>query len=89
MSIIATDFMSIWPATEIGSSKNDMRELKCITKVSSVSEGSEMSISMHLQSIATKACTAANILQAPPFTKPELLFPDIHFNPFVIQVMNA
>jgi len=31
----------------------------------------------------------SNILQAPPFTKPELLFEDVHFNPFVIQVMNA
>ena len=31
----------------------------------------------------------ANILQAPPFTQPELLFDDLHFNPYVIQVMNA
>ncbi|OAP55488.1 hypothetical protein AYL99_10461 [Fonsecaea erecta] len=31
----------------------------------------------------------SNILQAPPFTKPELLFEDVHFNPFVVQVMNA
>ncbi|KAJ9499175.1 hypothetical protein H2202_005332 [Exophiala xenobiotica] len=27
--------------------------------------------------------------KAPPFTKPELLFDDVHFNPFVVQVMNA
>ncbi|KAI0475733.1 phytanoyl-dioxygenase family protein [Xylariaceae sp. FL0804] len=31
----------------------------------------------------------SNILQAPPLTKPELLFDDVFFNPFVIQVMNA
>jgi len=31
----------------------------------------------------------SNILQCPPFTKPELLFEDFYFNPFVIQVMNA
>ncbi|KAI1338371.1 phytanoyl-dioxygenase family protein [Xylariaceae sp. FL0016] len=31
----------------------------------------------------------SNILQAPPLTKPELLFEDVFFNPFVIQVMNA
>jgi len=31
----------------------------------------------------------SNILQAPPFTKRELLFDDVHFNPFVVQVMNA
>jgi len=30
----------------------------------------------------------SNILQCPPFTKSELLFDDVHFNPFVIQVMN-
>lgn len=31
----------------------------------------------------------ANILQCAPFTKPELLFEDLYFNRFVIQVMNA
>lgn len=31
----------------------------------------------------------ANILQSPPFHKPELLEDDFWFNPFVIQVMNA
>jgi len=31
----------------------------------------------------------SNILQCAPFTKPELLYDDIYFNPFVIQVMNA
>lgn len=31
----------------------------------------------------------ANILQAPPLTDPELLYDDVFFNPFVIQIMNA
>ncbi|KAH9906389.1 phytanoyl-dioxygenase family protein [Xylariomycetidae sp. FL2044] len=31
----------------------------------------------------------SNILQGPPLNKPELLFNDVFFNPFVIQVMNA
>lgn len=31
----------------------------------------------------------ANILQAPPLTNPELLYDDIFFNPFVIQIANA
>lgn len=31
----------------------------------------------------------ANILQAPPLTDPSLLFDDVFFNPFVIQIMNA
>ncbi|RDW63514.1 hypothetical protein BP6252_11059 [Coleophoma cylindrospora] len=31
----------------------------------------------------------SNILQCAPLTKPELLFDDVNFNPFVIQVLNA
>jgi len=31
----------------------------------------------------------SNILQGPPLTKPEYLYNDVFFNPFVIQLMNA
>jgi hypothetical protein len=31
----------------------------------------------------------ANLLQGPPVTKKDLLFNDIYFNPFVIQVVNS
>jgi len=31
----------------------------------------------------------ANFLQVPPVTKKDLLFNDIYFNPYVIQVVNS
>jgi len=43
----------------------------------------------HAGATAYNQGVKSNILQVPPVTKPELLFEDLYFNPFVIQVMNA